>query len=53
MFIYDSQCIKTKTLVRDLHTTDVRHHLDCWLGVTKVHSCWSGAVVTTISSIIY
>ena len=41
-----------KILVRDLHTADVRYHLDCWLGVTKIQACWSGAIVTTISSII-
>ena len=32
---------------------DVRYDLDCWLGVTKIQACWSGAIVTTISSIIY
>ena len=42
-----------KTLVGDLHAADVRYHLDCWLGVTKIQACWSGAIVTTISSIIY
>ena len=41
-----------KTLVRDLHAADVRYHLD-WLGVTKTQTCWSGAIVPTISSIIY
>ena len=42
-----------KTLVRDLRAADVRYHLDCWLGVTKIHASLSGAIVTTISSIIY
>ena len=42
-----------KPLVRDLHAADVRYHLDCLLGVTKIQACWSGAIVTTISSIIY
>ena len=36
-----------KTLVRDLHAADVRYHLDCWLGVTKIQACWSGAIKTT------
>ena len=42
-----------KTFVRDLHAADVRYYLDCWLGVTKIKAYWSGAIVTTISSIIY
>ena len=42
-----------KTLVRDLHAADVRYHLDCWLDVTKIQACCSGAIVTTISSSIY
>ena len=42
-----------KTLVEDLHAAGVRYHLDGWLGVTKIQDCWSGAIVTTISSIIY
>ena len=42
-----------KTFVRDLHAADVRYYLDCWLGVTKIQAYWSGAIVTTISSIIY
>ena len=41
-----------KTLVRDVHAADVRYHLDCWLGVTKIQACWSGTIVTTISSIL-
>ena len=41
-----------KTFVRDLHAADVRYYLDCWLGVTKIQAYWSGAIVTTISSII-
>ena len=41
-----------KTLVGDLHAADVRYHLDCWLGVTKIQACWP-AIITTISSIIY
>ena len=41
-----------KALVRDLHAADVRYHLDCWLGVTKIQACWSGAIATTISSIL-
>ena len=41
-----------KTLVGDLHAADVCYHLDCWFGVTKIHACWSAAIVTTISSII-
>ena len=53
LFTYEVQCINTKTLVRDLHAADVRYHLDCWLGVTKIQACWSSAIVTTISSIIY
>ena len=54
LFTYEVQCINTKkTLVGDLHAADVRYHLDCWLGVTKIRDCWSGAIVTTISSIIY
>ena len=44
---------KKKTFVRDLHAADVRYYLDCWLGVTKIQAYWSGAIVTTISSIIY
>ena len=39
-----------KCLVRDLHDADVRYHLDCWLGVTKIQTCWSSAIVTIISS---
>ena len=42
-----------KTLVGNLHAADVRYHLDCWFGVIKIQACWSGAIVTTISSIIY
>ena len=42
-----------KTLVRDVHAAVVCYHLDCWLGATKIQACWSGAIVTTISSIIY
>ena len=42
-----------KNLVRDLHAAYVRYHLDCWLGVNKIQACWYGAIVTTISSIIY
>ena len=42
-----------KTLVRDLHAAYVRYHLDCWLDVTKIQACWSDAIVTAISSIIY
>ena len=42
-----------KTLVGDLRAADVRYYLDGWLGVTKIQDCWSGAFVTTISSIIY
>ena len=54
LFTCEVQCISTKkTLVGDLHAADVRYHLDCWLGVTKIQACWSGAIVTTISSIIY
>ena len=55
LFSYEVQCISTKkkTLVGVLHAADVRYHLDCWLGVTKIQACWSGAIVTTISSIIY
>ena len=45
--------IYLKILVRDLHAAAVRYHLDCWLGVTKIQACWSGAIVTTISCIIY
>ena len=41
-----------KALVRDLHAADVRYNLDCWLGVTKIQACWSGAIATTISSIL-
>ena len=41
-----------KTLVRDLYAADVSYHLDCWLGVTKIQACWSGAIATTISSIL-
>ena len=29
-----------KPLVRDLHAADVRYHLYCWLGVTKIQACW-------------
>ena len=36
-----------------MHAADVRYNLDCWLGVTKIQACWSGAIVTTISSIMY
>ena len=50
---YEVQCINTKTLVRDVHATDVHYHLDTWLGVTQIQACWSGATVTTSSSIIY
>ena len=48
-------CVSTqkKTFVRDLYAADVRYYLDCWLGVTKIQAYWSGAIVTTISSIIY
>ena len=54
LFTNEVQCINTqKTLVRNLHSADVRYHLDCWLGVTQIQACWSGANVTTISSIIY
>ena len=42
-----------KTLVRDVHAAEVRYHLDCWLDVTKTQACWSSAIVTTVSSIIY
>ena len=42
-----------KALVRDLHAADVRYHLDCWFAVTKIQACWSGAIVTTISSFIH
>ena len=42
-----------KTFVRDLHAADVRYYLDCWFGATKIQAYWSGAIVTTISSIIY
>ena len=42
-----------KTFVRDLHAADVRYYLDCWLGVTKIQAYWSGAIVTTFSSVIY
>ena len=53
LFTYEKQCISTKkTLVRDVHAAYVRYHLDCWLGVTKIQACWSGAIVITISSII-
>ena len=38
--------------MRDLHAADVRYHLDCWLGVTKIQACWSGAIATIISSIL-
>ena len=41
-----------KSLMRDLHAADVRYHLDCWLGVTKIQACWSGAIATIISSIL-
>ena len=50
---YEVQCINKKTLVRDLHAEDVRYHLDCWLGVTKIQASWSSAIVTPISFIIY
>ena len=54
LFTYEVQCINTKkTFVRDLHASDVRYYLDCWLGVTKIQAYWSGAIVITISSIIY
>ena len=54
LFTYEVQCIsRKKTLVGDLHAAEVRYHLDGWLGVTKIQDCWSGAFVTTISSIIY
>ena len=54
VFTYEVQCINTKkNLVRDLHAADVRYHLDCWLDVNKIQACWSGAIVTTFSSIIY
>ena len=54
LLTYEVQCINTKqTLVSDLHAADVCYHLDCWLGVTKIQACWSGAIVTTIFSIIY
>ena len=54
LFTYEVQCINTKkTFVRDLHAADVRYYLYCWLGVTKIQAYWSGAIVTTISSIIY
>ena len=53
LFTYEVQRISTKILVGDLHAADVRYHLDCWLGVTKIQACWSGAIVTSISSIIY
>ena len=53
LFTYTVQCINTKkALVRDLNAADVRYHLDCWLGVTKIQACWSGAIATTISSIL-
>ena len=53
LFTYEVQCINTKkTLVTDLYAAYVRYHLDCWLGVTKIQACWSGAIVTTIPSII-
>ena len=42
-----------KLFVRDLHAAYVRNYIDCWLGVTKIQAYWSGAIVTTISSIIY
>ena len=42
-----------KTFVRDLHAADVRYYLDCWLGVTKIQAYWSGAIVTTISPVVY
>ena len=41
-----------KNLVRDVHAADASYHLDYWLGVTKIQTGWSGAIVTTISSII-
>ena len=50
---YEVQCINTKNFVRDLQVADIRYYLDCWLGVTKIQAYWSGAIVTTISSIIY
>ena len=53
LFIYEVQCINTKTFVRDLHAADVRYYLDCWLGVTKIEDYWSGEIVTTISSVVY
>ena len=34
-----------KTLVREVHAADVRYHLDCWLGVTKIQASWSSAIV--------
>ena len=34
-----------KTLLRDLHAADVSYYLGCWLGVTKIQPCWSGAIV--------
>ena len=42
-----------KILARYLHAAAVRYHLDCRLGVTKIQACWSGAIITTISCIIY
>ena len=54
LFTYEcSVSTQKKTFVRDLHDADVRYYLDCWLGVTKIQAYWSGAIVTTISSIIY
>ena len=42
-----------KNLVRDLHAVYDRYHHDCWLAVAKIQACWFGAIITTISSIIY
>ena len=44
------QCINTKnnTWVRYLHAEYVHYHLDWWL----VQACWSGAIVTTITTIL-
>ena len=53
LFTYEVQCINTKNFVRDLHAADVCYYLDCWFGVTKIQAYRSGAIVTTISSIIY
>ena len=47
---YGVQCINTKNnpRVRYLHAADDFNHLGCWL----VQACWSGAIVTTITTIL-